>query len=70
MPAQENVSIVKHFGFGSEGQYQAILAAQFFNFFNRHYYTAPDLKMADTTFGQVTTVSGSRVGQVSARFEW
>jgi hypothetical protein len=69
-PAQENVSVVKHFSFGSEGRYQAILAGQFFNFFNRHYYNAPDIGMADTTFGQITTVSGNRTGQISARFEW
>lgn len=69
-PAQENVSIVKHFGFGSKEQYQAVLAAQFFNVFNRHYYSAPDTNMADTTFGQITGVSGNRTGQVSARFDW
>jgi hypothetical protein len=67
-PAQENVSVVKHFGFGQEGRYQAILAAQFFNFFNRHYYEAPDLTQSDTTFGQITGVTGSRTGQLSARF--
>jgi hypothetical protein len=69
-PAQESVSIVKHFGFGHEGRYQAIIAAQFFDFFNRHYYGSPDIGMADATFGQVTSVSGNRNGQVSARFEW
>jgi hypothetical protein len=69
-PAQENLSIVKHFGFGAKEQYQAILAAQFFNVFNRHYYGAPDTNMADTTFGQITGVSGNRTGQVSARIQW
>jgi hypothetical protein len=69
-PAQENVSIVKHFGFGAEGKYQATVAAQFFNFFNRHYYSPPDINMADTTFGQITGVSGNRTGQVSGRFTW
>jgi hypothetical protein len=70
-PAQENVSIAKHFGFGRENRYNAVLAAQFFNFFNRHYPGAPDTGMSDTTFGQITSVSGTpRTGQVSARFEW
>jgi hypothetical protein len=68
-PAQENLSIVKHFGIGSEGKYQAILSAQFFNVFNRHYYSAPDVNMADTTFGQITSLTGSpRTGQLTARF--
>jgi hypothetical protein len=70
MPAQENVSVVKHFGIGAEGKYQAVLAAQFFDFFNRHYYTSPDINQADTTFGQTTGVTGSRTGQISARFTW
>jgi hypothetical protein len=68
-PAQENVSITKHFGFAvKDHQFQAVLAAQFFDFFNRHYYNSPDINMADPTFGQVTGVSGNRNGQVSARF--
>jgi hypothetical protein len=70
MPAQENVSVVKHFGIGPEGKYQAVLAAQFFDFFNRHYYTSPDINQADTTFGQIRGVTGSRTGQISARFTW
>jgi hypothetical protein len=69
-PAQENVSIVKHFGFGAKERYQTIIAAQFFNFFNRHYYGGPDVNMNDVTFGQITSVSGNRTGQVSARFTW
>jgi len=69
-PAQENVSIVKHFGFGKANKYQATIAAQFFNIFNRHYYGGPDVNMNDTTFGQITSVSGNRNGQVSGRFTW
>jgi hypothetical protein len=67
IPAAENMSLVKHFAFGSEGRYQASLTANFFNVFNRHYYGAPDTGMGSSTFGQVTSVSGSRIGQVSAR---
>lgn len=70
-PAQENMSIVKHFGFGLQDKYQMIVSAQFFNVFNRHYFSAPDTNMADTTFGQITSISGTpRNGQVTARFQW
>jgi hypothetical protein len=64
------VSLVKHFGFGAEAKYQLTVAAQFFNAFNRHYYGAPTTGMSSTNFGQVTSVSGNRTGQVTGRFEW
>jgi Carboxypeptidase regulatory-like domain/TonB-dependent Receptor Plug Domain len=69
-PAQENASLAKHFGFGREGQYQMAVSAQFFNIFNRHYYSAPTTSMSSSTFGQVTTVSGNRTGQLTARLQW
>ncbi len=70
-PASENISIVKHFGIGNEGRYQAQVRAEFYNAFNRHYFNAPDINPNDSTFGYVTGVAGSpRVGQVAARFEW
>lgn len=69
-PAQESVSLVKHFGFGAEAKYQLTVAAQFFNAFNRHYYGAPSTSMSSTNFGQVTSVSGNRAGQITGRFEW
>ena len=69
-PAQESLSATKHFALGSGERYQAALSAQFFNLFNRHYYGSPDTGMSDTTFGQTTSVSGNRIGQVSARIQW
>jgi len=69
-PSSGKKSIVKHFTFGPKGRYQTIIAAQFFNAFNRHYYNSPDIGMSDTAFGQITGVSGNRTGQVSGRFEW
>ncbi len=69
-PAQESLSATKHFALGSSDRYQASLSAQFFNLFNRHYYGGPDTGMNDTTFGQITSVSGNRIGQVSARIQW
>ncbi len=70
-PAQENISIVKRFGIGHEGRYQAQVRAEFYNALNRHYYNPPDRNMNDSTFGDVTGIASSgRVGQVAARFEW
>lgn len=69
-PAQENISISKHFSFGPKQRCQLVISAQFFDAFNRHYYGAPDTNMNDATFGQVTGVSGNRNGQVSAQFNW
>jgi hypothetical protein len=70
-PASENISIVKHFGIGKEGRYQAQLRAEFYNAFNRHYFNAPDINPNDSTFGYVTGVAGSpRSGQLAARFDF
>jgi hypothetical protein len=69
-PAQENLSLVKRFAFGPEGRYQLKVRGEFFNAFNRHYWSAPDTSMTDSTFGYVTSAQGSRVGQLAARFEW
>jgi hypothetical protein len=68
--ANENMSLIKHFRFGQEGQYQASIRAEFYNVFNRHYFGAPDTNASDVTFGQVTSVWGNRSGQLGARFQW
>ncbi len=70
-PAQENVSILKHFGFGPDGKYRFEVGGEFYDVFNRHYYNAPDTYMGDSTFGDVRTVNGvNRVGQLRARFQF
>lgn len=70
-PAQENMSLVKHFGIGRDGRYQAELRGEFYNIFNRHYFNPPDTNVNDSTFGYVTGTAGSsRVGQVTARLDW
>jgi hypothetical protein len=68
--ASENLSVLKHFTIGTKERVKAILGAQFFDVFNRHYYGAPSLAFGSPTFGQVTSVYGNRSGQVSARVEW
>jgi hypothetical protein len=70
-PAQENVSILKHFGFGPDGKYRCEVGAEFYDVFNRHYYNAPDTYIGDSTFGDVRSVNGvNRVGQLRARFQF
>jgi Carboxypeptidase regulatory-like domain len=69
-PAQENASIVKNFGFAKEDRVKMVLAAQFFNVLNRHYYAAPSTSQSSTSFGNVTSVSGNRTGQVTFKVTW
>jgi Carboxypeptidase regulatory-like domain len=68
--SDEDLNIAKHFRFGSGERYQFSLRAQFFDVFNRHHWGSPDLNMNSPLFGHVTSVSGNRYGQLSARFEW
>jgi len=69
-PAQENASLVKHFGIGKEDRVKMVFAAQFFNVLNRHYYGAPSTSQSSTSFGNVTSVSGNRVGQITLKAAW
>ena len=67
--SDEDLNIAKHFRFGE--RYQFSLRAQFFDIFNRHHWGAPNVTdMTSPFFGHVTSVSGYRYGQLSARFEW
>jgi hypothetical protein len=67
----ENLSLLKHFSFTEDGRLKATVRAEFFNVFNRHAYGAPDMGTPDDQyFGQVTSVSGNRTGQLGARFQW
>ena len=68
--SDEDLNIGKHFRFGSGERYQLSLRAQFFDIFNRHHWGPPNLDMTSAFFGHVTSVSGYRYGQLSARFEW
>ena len=68
--SDEDLNIAKHFRFGASERYQFSLRAQFFDIFNRHHWGQPNLDMNSPLFGHVTSVSGNRYGQLSARFEW
>lgn len=66
----EDASLLKKTHFGTDGRYTMTLRAEFFNVFNRHYWSNPNTSFGTTYFGQVTGVSGNRTGQLGARFEW
>lgn len=69
--ANESLALSKGFSFGPEKRMQATLRAEFYDVFNRHYINGPDTNPNDTTFGQVTGVSGTtRTGQLGARVQW
>ena len=68
--ADEDLNIAKHFRFGAGERYQFSLRGQFFDIFNRHHWGPPNLDMTSSFFGHVTSVSGYRYGQLSARFEF
>ncbi|RRA49140.1 TonB-dependent receptor [Acidipila sp. EB88] len=69
--ANESVSLSKAFAFGPEDRFRATIRGEFYDVFNRHYVNSPDTNPNDTTFGQVTGVSGTaRTGQLGARVQW
>ncbi len=70
--ADEDASLLKHFGFGPEGRYRLTLRAEFFNLFNRHYFGSPNTDITSPYFGHITSMAGysPRQGQVGARFDF
>jgi len=66
----ENASLLKRTKFGSDGRYVFTLRAEFYDLFNRHYWSGPNTNFGSAYFGHVTGVSGNRTGQLGARFEW
>jgi Carboxypeptidase regulatory-like domain len=67
--ASEDAELSKDFALWEHLKTQ--LRIEYFDVFNRHYFDGPDTNIADSLFGQVTSVQGThRVGQVSLRFQW
>jgi hypothetical protein len=66
----EDFSAVKHFAFGPDGRFKGSIRAEFFDLLNRHQLGSPNMSYTSPQFGNVTSVSGNRKGQVGARFEW
>ena len=62
---------MKAFGFGPGDRFRATLRAEFYHVFNQHYTNSQDANPNNTTFGQITGVSGTaRTGQLGARVQW
>jgi hypothetical protein len=64
----ENVTLTKSQPITERVRFQ--LRAEFFNFFNRHQLGAITTGINNPNFGQVTSVSGSRQAQLSARIDF
>ena len=64
----EDVTIQKRFPLTERVRLE--LRVEFFNFFNRHFFAAPDLDRNNASFGNIRTANGNRVGQAGLRLEW
>jgi len=74
--ANEDVTLLKNFTMGSDGQYRLSFRTEFYNLFNRHYYDINGCggvraSIGAANFGQITGVADSpRQGQFAVRFEF
>jgi hypothetical protein len=66
----EDVGLQKINSFGAEGKYKFKLRVELLNALNRHTLGGISTSPTSTTFGQVTSVSGNRIGQVVARLDF
>lgn len=67
----EDLSILKNFGFGRDNRVKLVIRAEFFDVFNRHHWSDPNTYATNSPdFGAVLGVTGNRRGQVGARVEW
>jgi hypothetical protein len=67
----EDLSIIKNFGFARDNRVKLVLRAEFFDVLNRHHWSDPNSYATNTqNFGAVLGVYGNRRGQVGARVEW
>ena len=64
----EDISIQKTFRFGNDMRMQ--VRGELLNVLNRHTFGGIVTSVLDERFGQVTSVSGNRQGQIGVRFEF
>jgi hypothetical protein len=64
----EDVGLLKSFTVNEN--YRGQLRAEFLNIFNRHNLSGINTSVTNPLFGQVTGVTGNRVVQLSARFDF
>ena len=65
--SNEDLSIQKGF---RVGQTRMQVRAEMFNVFNRQTFGGVNTNVLDTRFGQITNVSGNRIGQIGIRLEF
>ncbi|MGA2856321.1 MAG: TonB-dependent receptor [Candidatus Sulfotelmatobacter sp.] len=74
--ANENASLLKNFRMGGEGQYRLSFRTEFYNLFNRHYYSiegcgGSSSGIGAANFGQIFGVQDNpRTGQFAVRFDF
>lgn len=69
--ADEDATLLKNTTFGEQGKYKLSFRVEFYNLFNRHYYSNPNTDITSPQFGYTTGVTGNgRNGQFGARFQW
>ena len=68
MPRNEDISIQKGFRLGQQMRMQ--VRGELFNVFNRRTFTGINTNVLDERFGQITNVTGNRVGQLGVRLEF
>lgn len=72
--ANEDASVLKYFTFGAEGRYQLSMRVEYYNLFNRHYYSilgcgGTKTQIGNANFTAVTGVNTTpRQGQFGLRF--
>ena len=68
--ANEDIGLLRNFRLAERAGIQ--IRAEFLNAFNRHHFADPNTSLGDTTtFGYVTTVTGSpRVVQFGLKIDW
>lgn len=64
----ENVSLSKNMRFKERFRWQ--LRVEFYNLFNRHQLGGINTTITSPLFGQVTTASGNRTGQIGTRLDF
>jgi outer membrane receptor protein involved in Fe transport len=69
--ADEDATLLKNTAFGENGKYRLSFRVEFYNLFNRHYYSNPNTDITSAQFGFTTGLTGNgRNGQFGARFQW
>jgi hypothetical protein len=66
----EDIGFQKINAFGAEGKYKFKLRIELLNALNRHTLGGISTSVTAANFGQVTSVSGNRIGQVVARLDF